>query len=75
MSMSKRQTQQQRGFWINTENIVTPGGHPFYRRLNELLDEHGFDRFVESRCERFYDQGVGRPRITRGVNFRLLLIG
>ena len=28
--------------------------HPFYRRLNELLDEHGFDEFAEQRCEKFY---------------------
>ena len=75
MSMSKRQTQRQQQFWINTEDIVTSPGHPFYQRLNELLDEHGFDRFVESRCERFYAEGVGRPSIPPGVYFRMLLIG
>lgn len=75
MSMSKRQGHQQQDFWIATERLAAAPGHPFYQRLNKLLDEHGFDRFVERRCERFYARGVGRPSIAPGVYFRMLLIG
>ena len=27
--------------------VVCRRGHPFYRRLNVVLNEHGFDEFVE----------------------------
>ena len=75
MSMSKRQRHQQQQFWVSTERLATPPGHPFYERLNKLLDEHGFDRFAERRCERFYAKRMGRPSIAPGVYFRMLLIG
>jgi transposase len=75
MSMSKHQAQHQQEFWINTTSIASSPGHPFYQRLNQLLDKHGFDRFVESRCERFYAEAIGRPSIPPGVYFRMLLIG
>jgi len=75
MSMSKRQTEHQQDFWINTTTIAASPGHPFYQQLNRLLAKHGFDRFVESRCERFYAEVMGRPSIAPGVYFRMLLIG
>ena len=49
-------------------------GHPFYARLNQILDEHDFDGFVEGLCERFYAD-EGRPGLPPGLYFRLLLIG
>jgi transposase len=41
------------------------------------LGEAGFDRWIESRCERYYEQEEdrGRPSIPPGVYFRMLLIG
>jgi transposase len=50
-------------------------GHPFYLRLNELLDAEGFDGLVEKLCARFYADGVGRPGLTPGIYFRSLMIG
>jgi len=50
-------------------------GHPFYERLSRLLDEEGFDAFVERECARFYAPTMGRPSLAPGVYFRLLLIG
>jgi transposase len=50
-------------------------GHPFYVRLNELLDGKGFDAFVEKLCARFYADKLGRPGLTPGIYFRLLMIG
>lgn len=75
MSMSKRRVEHQQNLWLNTAEIATSPGHPFYQRLNQLLQEHGFDRFVEGRCESFYAETRGRPSIPPGVYFRMLLIG
>jgi transposase len=47
----------------------------FYRRLNALLDEQQFDEFVEGACRSFYAETLGRPSLTPGMNFRLLLVG
>jgi transposase len=51
------------------------GGHPFYQRLNQVLDGHAFDEFVEAQCAPFYATTIGRPSLTPGTYFRLLLIG
>jgi len=75
MSMSRRPTAQQQEFWIATADLARGPGHPFYRRLNQVLAAAGFDAFVERRCEPFYAAGVGRPSIPPGVYFRMLLIG
>ena len=61
--------------WIAANELPATGGHPFYRRLNQVLDAHGFDAFVEAQCAPFYADGVGRPSLTPGTYFRLLLIG
>ena len=59
------------GLWIAANELPTTGGHPFYQRLNQVLDAHGFDAFVESQCAPFYADGVGRPSLTPGTYFRL----
>ena len=43
--------------------------HPFYQRLNQILDEKKFDEFVEAICEDFYAGEVGRPGCHRGSIF------
>jgi len=48
-----------------------PPGHPFYRRLNELLEQAGFDKFCEEHCEKFYHEKLGRPSLVPGMYFRL----
>jgi hypothetical protein len=34
---------------VTTTALPTAASDPFYRRLNQLLREHGFDDFVETR--------------------------
>jgi transposase len=63
------------GLWIATNELPPTGGHPFYQRLNQVLDAHAFDEFVEAQCAPFYAGIVGRPSLTPGTYFRLLLIG
>jgi hypothetical protein len=36
--------------WVTTTDLPTAASHPFYRRLNQLLREHGCDDFAEARC-------------------------
>lgn len=61
--------------WIPAAALAQPASHPFYSRLNEVLDEAGFDDFVEDRCARFYASVMGRPGLVPGVYFRSLFIG
>lgn len=77
MAMGRRakQRQQQADFWIAHTELPRTVGHPFYERLNQLLEEHGFDEFVEGQCEHFYAESMGRPSLVPGRYFRLLLIG
>ena len=75
MSMGKRKREQQPVMWITTTDLPTAASHPFYRRLNQLLREHGFDDFVDAQCTGFYAETMGRPSLPPGIYFRLLLIG
>jgi transposase len=75
MAMGKRDRQRQEELWIATTQMPAPPGHPFYRKLNQLLAEHGFDAFVEGVCQKFYAEVMGRPSIPPGVYFRMLMIG
>ena len=75
MAMGKRDSQRQDRFWLVTADIPQAPGHPFYRRLNQLLAQYGFDPFVEDLCRPFYHEQLGRPSVPPGVYFRMLLIG
>ena len=61
--------------WIATSDLPVSPGHPFYTRLNALLDADGFDAFVEEACRTFYAPVLGRPSLAPGRYFRLLLVG
>jgi len=74
MAMGKRKPKQQ-GLWVSTEEIAKPAAHPFYTKVNEVLDEHHFDRTVEQLCRRYYKPVMGRPSLAPGVYFRALLVG
>jgi transposase len=74
MSMGTRETDQP-PLWIAASDLPASPGHPFYARLNEVLDTHGFDRFVENQCRAFYAKVMGRPSLPPGQYFRLLLVG
>src|SRR5246500_3233650 len=76
MGMGRRQSQeQQEEIWIANVELARSPGHPFYQRLNELLDAAKFDLFVEGLCGRFYHARLGRPSLRPGIYFRSLLIG
>jgi hypothetical protein len=52
--------------------MATAPGHPFYRRLNGLLDKdkEKFDEFTEKECAQSYTDKNGCPSLTPGTHFR-----
>jgi transposase len=76
MSMGKRKREPQQGsMWVATQDLPRSASHPFYARLNRVLDEAGFDRYVEQLCASFYAETIGRPSLAPGRYFRLLIVG
>ena len=71
----RRRHARQATMWVATADLPMGAGHPFYARLTRVLDEAGFDAFVEGQCAPFYAATVGRPSLAPGRYFRLLLLG
>jgi hypothetical protein len=59
MGRGRKRTRQE-GLWTPTAALPVGASHPFYQRLNQILDEKKFDEYVEGICERFYADEVGR---------------
>jgi transposase len=75
MAMGTKQgRQQQEELFYASEQAEAPG-HPFYQRLNQVLEQADFDKFCEEQCRKFYHSKLGRPSLAPGVYFRLHLIG
>jgi transposase len=72
---TRKHRQRQEQLWVTHAELATGPGHPFYTRLNELLDQEKFDEFAEAECAQFYADTNGRPSLAPGTYFRLLLIG
>ena len=76
MAMGKRPVARQASpLWVETADLPTSDGHPFFERLNRVLEDCGFDAFVEGLCSAFYAARMGRPSLRPGRYFRMLLIG
>jgi len=74
MALGKRR-QKQTSLWVETSQLQARGRHPFYTRLNEILDRAKFDRYAELVCRKYYAATMGRPSIAPGVYFRCFLMG
>lgn len=74
MALGRRKREQQ-DQWVATCDLPKSPGNPFYVKLNSLLDEAGFDKFVEDLCRPYYAKRLGRPGIPPGVYVRMLFIG
>jgi len=72
---TRKHRQRQEQLWVSHAELATGPGHPFYTRLNELLDQEKFDEFAEAECAQFYAENNGRRSLPPGTYFRLLLIG
>ena len=71
---TRKHRERQELFWYRAELVEAPG-HPFYRKLEQVLEKAGFDEFCQERCRCFYADKTGRPSLAPGVYFRLMLIG
>src|SRR5215470_5501909 len=74
MAMGKRRSEQS-PLWVATTALPVSPGHPFYAKLNAILEAADFDRFAEEECQPFYAPVMGRPSLSPGRYFRLLLVG
>jgi len=77
MAMGKRKQARQESLFIPADQLPRSQGHPFYTQLNQLLGQAGFDSWIESRCQQYYQQEEkrGQPSVPPGVYFRMLLVG
>jgi len=71
----KKDREKQQDLWVAASEIVTTPGHMFYERLNTVLNAEKFDQRVEALCRKYYKSSSGRPSITPGTYFRMLLLG
>lgn len=74
MALGKRRAKQA-SFWVEASQLQARGRHPFYSRLNEILERAKFDSYVERICRKYYAPTMGRPSIAPGVYFRCFLLG
>jgi len=70
-----RRVEQQRPLFVAADELPKSDGHPFYRRLNELLAEAGFDRWIEELCRPYYVATMARLLILLGVFFQMMFVG
>ena len=65
----------QRKLFVAEDEISSSPGHPFYTRLEKVFRQYRFDEFCEELCRPFYAENLGRPGLSPGVYFRLLMLG
>jgi transposase len=76
MGMGRKQDREkQEALWVAFSEIVITPGHVFYERLNTVLNAEKFDQRIEFICRKYYKSSSGRPSITPGTYFRMLLLG
>ena len=63
MSMGERRPERQPDLFVASGDLARSPGHPFYDRLNKLLIENEFDRFVEE--IRVSPRKAPQPRVMR----------
>src|SRR5579863_9036291 len=71
---TRKKRERQESLWYGGE-LPTAPGHPFYSRLNGVLEKADFDRFCEKSCAGFYHVKLGRPSLAPGLYFRIMMIG
>ena len=44
----RRPAARQRSMWVASADLRRSAGHPFYERMNRVINEAGFDGLVEA---------------------------
>ena len=71
---TRKKRERQEALWYGGELPSAPG-HPFYSRLNAVLEKADFDGFCEKSCAGFYHAELGRPSLAPGIYFRSMMVG
>src|SRR3974377_1223060 len=66
---TRKQREKQEDIWIAHSELAAAPGHPFYQRLNELLEAERFDEFVEQGGAKVYAEKYGRAALPAGICF------
>jgi hypothetical protein len=70
MAMGKRRPHaMQTSMWVATQDLPRSAAHPFYTRLNQVLETHDFDGYVEGSASASTRTTAGRawrPTATSG---------
>ncbi len=64
VEITRKQREKQEDLWVAQQELASAPGHPFYQKVNELLEAERFGEFVESRCAKSYAERSGRPSLT-----------
>ena len=64
---TRKQRERQESLWVAKQELPASVSHPFYERLNGLLDAEKFDTFAESACQQYYAEKMGRPGGIKGA--------
>jgi transposase len=70
-----RQRERQADMLVSWAELPRSPGHIFYDKLQSVLIAAEFDGFVERQCASMYAPRRGRPSLTPGRYFRMLLVG
>ena len=70
-----REDDRQGDLMVTWAEMARSPGHVFYDRLQEVLIAGGFDRFVETACQRYYAPKMGAPSVPPGRYFRMHMVG
>ena len=73
MALGKRCKAVQQQLYVATDSIRSLD-NVFYRSLNGLLEEHGFDDFAEEACREVYADTRGRPGVPPVIVISVLTI-
>ena len=71
----RREREVQGDLVVTWAEMPRSPGHAFYDKLQKLLNEAGFDGFVEALCKPFYAPRMGAPSLPPGRYFRMHMVG
>jgi hypothetical protein len=52
MAIKRSRHAKQASMWVATQDLPRSAAHPFYARLNQILEQHGSDGYV-------FERGLG----------------
>jgi hypothetical protein len=67
---TRRRRQRQERIWIGHDEVAKGPGHPFYKKVNELLEDAKFDDFAEKECASIMAQWSKISNALKRLDFR-----